>query len=386
MQIIAETASDIEALALKMGQQQFDFVSLHGNCNLQIAREAPAALQQAKRIHGATSCHGIMSNSGANNGLGAFAICDPKGAYGTGMAAFEQSVASAAQSATKRALVDAKRIGEQPALVWVSATPGNEEQVIAGIEAVIGKDAAPIIGGSAADNDVSGDWSVFSMDEMAASGVVVSVLFPSVPISFAYQNGYSPTDRSGVVTAAEGRKIREIDGRPALDVYREWTGGAVTAVEHGAGSRPILSESTFWPLGREVSRFGDVPLYLLAHPSVAHDDSSIDLFANVSEGETLTQMNGTAHSLIERAGRVASLACASGRIEKSDVAGALMVYCGGCMLSVRDKIDEVAAGVADALDGAPFLGTFTFGEQGSLLQAGNRHGNLMISCIVFGVE
>ncbi|MEO1748106.1 MAG: FIST C-terminal domain-containing protein, partial [Pseudomonadota bacterium] len=117
-----------------------------------------------------------------------------------------------------------------------------------------------------------------------------------------------------------------------------------------------------------------------------HEDRSIDLFADVSEGEVLTQMNGTAQSLIERAGRVATLACASGRISKNEVVGALMVYCGGCMLSVQDNIGEVAAGVDDALDGAPFLGTFTFGEQGSLLQAGNRHGNLMISCIVFGSE
>ncbi|MEO1749624.1 MAG: FIST N-terminal domain-containing protein, partial [Pseudomonadota bacterium] len=285
MQIVTETAPDLDELASKLGTRRFDFVSLHGNCDLLIAQQLPTTFAMAERIHGATSCQGVMSNKGADAGIGVFAISDPNGAYGTGMATFDQPVALAAQRATEKALADANRIGEQPAIVWVSATPGNEEQVIAGIEAVIGKDTAPIIGGSAADNDVSGRWHVFAKEEKTSSGVIVSVLFPSVAISFAYQNGYSPTDLSGVVTSAEGRKINEIDGRPALDVYREWTGGAVTAVEHGAGSRPILSESTFWPLGREVSRFGDVPLYLLAHPSVAHEDRSIDLFADVSEGK-----------------------------------------------------------------------------------------------------
>jgi hypothetical protein len=53
------------------------------------------------------------------------------------------------------------------------------------------------------------------------------------------------------------------------------------------------------------------------------------------------------------------------------------------MLSVRERLDEVVAGVNASLDGAPFLGAFTFGEQGALLKAGNRHGNLMISCIIF---
>ena len=95
-------------------------------------------------------------------------------------------------------------------------------------------------------------------------------------------------------------------------------------------------------------------------------------------------MTGTQNSLVERAGRVASLARAAGRMEDGPVAGALMVYCGGCMLSVQDRLHEVVEGVSTALGGAPFLGTFTFGEQGAILGAGNRHGNLMISCIVFG--
>ena len=54
------------------------------------------------------------------------------------------------------------------------------------------------------------------------------------------------------------------------------------------------------------------------------------------------------------------------------------------MLSVQDQLDEVVSGVNLELDRAPFLGAFTFGEQGNLIRGGNRHGNLMISCIIFG--
>ncbi|MEO1702311.1 MAG: FIST N-terminal domain-containing protein [Pseudomonadota bacterium] len=383
MEIIVKTGESMAELAERLGDRHFDFLSLHGRCDLNLHQDLSNILH-ANNIHGATSCLGVMANAGGTDGVGAFAISDPEGAYGTGFAHFDMPVAKAAEEATKRAMANAGRIGEQPALVWVSATPGHEEQVITGIEAVIGRDAAPIIGGSAADNSVEGNWYVMSKTEMAASGVVVSVLFPSVQVSFAYQNGYSPTHHSGVVSSAEGRTIKRIDGRLALDVYHEWTGGAVAPLDTDETSRPILSESTFWPLGREVSRLGDVPLYLLAHPAVANQDKSIELFADVYEGETITQMNGTERSLIERAGRVASLACASGSLPQNEVAGALMVYCGGCMLSVRDEIDQVASGVTQALAGAPFLGTFTFGEQGALLRAGNRHGNLMISCVVFG--
>jgi hypothetical protein len=230
---------------------------------------------------------------------------------------------------------------------------------------------------------VTGDWFVFGQDGQTSDGVVVSVLFPSRRVSFAYRNGYSPTACNGVVTRASGRTIHEIDGMPAFDVYSAWTDGAVSRPGPGETEVAILSQSTFWPLGREVTQLGEVPFYLLAHPAVARDDGSIDLFATVETGEELTLMTGSADSLTARAGRVASLARAAGRLDAAPISGALMIYCGGCMLSVSDRLDEIVEGVNAALDGAPFLGAFTFGEQGALVRAGNRHGNLMISCIVF---
>jgi hypothetical protein len=230
---------------------------------------------------------------------------------------------------------------------------------------------------------VQGNWFVFDARDTASDGVIVSVLFPSGKVSFAYQNGYAPTAHRGRVTSAEGRTLREIDNRPAMDVFAEWTNGAVTVPAEAQGTVAILSDSTLHPLGREVTHVGGVPYFLLAHPAGARANGEIDLFALVEEGEVLTQMTGTTQGLTRRAGRVADLALMAGRIEAQDVKGALMIYCGGCMLTVRDQLDQVAAGVNDVLGGAPFLGAFTFGEQGAIVGAGNRHGNLMISCIVF---
>ncbi|MGR3513183.1 MAG: FIST signal transduction protein [Paracoccaceae bacterium] len=359
-----------------------DFVAAHGNV---LADLSGLQLNQLKgQLHGASSCLGAMTQIGVTEGVGFFVVQDPHGAYGTSTEAFASDPAASARSATLSALRRAERIGETPDLVWVSSTPGFEEDVLRGVEAVVGPDVA-IIGGSAADNSVSGDWFVFDKSHTHVAGVVVSVMFPSQSVSFAYHNGYAPTDCRGTVTRVEGRRVSEIDNRPALEVYKEWTGHAAGIVVPEEASQSILSQSTLWPLGRKVADMDRVSTYLLAHPAVAHADGSIDLFASVEAGEVLTQMSGTKASLVDRAGRVATLARTAGRIEaEQPIAGALMVYCGGCMLSVRDRLDEVVEGVSQALDGAPFLGTFTFGEQGQILGAGNRHGNLMISCIVFG--
>lgn len=61
-----------------------------------------------------------------------------------------------------------------------------------------------------------------------------------------------------------------------------------------------------------------------------------------------------------------------------------MIYCGGCMLHVRERMDEVVECVRAAIPGAAFLGAFTFGEQGAIVDNCNRHGNLMISALTFG--
>jgi hypothetical protein len=40
--------------------------------------------------------------------------------------------------------------------------------------------------------------------------------------------------------------------------------------------------------------------------------------------------------------------------------------------------------INNVLEGACFIGTFTFGEQGYLSGVGNVHGNLVNSMIIFG--
>ena len=382
MDIYAISAESLEDLRAQLKATPNDFASVHINCDLDL--EVLDAAFADRNIHGATSCLGAMTQRGAGTPASAFLIHDPTGAYGTAMRSFDgHSAKEAAKAATAEAQDRADRIGERPELVWVSSTPGLEEEVLAGIEAVVGE-GVPIIGGSAADNLVQGNWFVFDGTASMGAGVIVSVLYPSCQVSFAYQNGYSPTEREGVVTSATGRVVHEIDDQPAGQIYSAWTQGGVSCDTEGDTPKAILSDATLWPIGRPITSVGEIPFYLLAHPATAHANGELELFASVAEGEKITLMSGTKQSLVDRAGRVAKLAADTGFIERKDIRGALMIYCGGCMLSVQDELENVVANMVEAVGDAPFLGAFTFGEQGPLVGSGNRHGNLMISCIVFG--
>lgn len=382
----ASTAAAIRAahaaLTSKLGGQP-DWLLVHAAVrhDAELVRTTLVELG-TRTVHGASSCLGIMTEAGADidGGLGLFGVRDHEGSYGVGMAELGDEPTAAAGEALRRAIADAGREGELPALVWISAAPGHEERCIAGIEQVIGS-GVPIVGGSAADDAVAGTWYLLDATTSSGAAVVVSVLYPSTALHSAFGSGYAASEHRGRVSAAAGRTILAIDGRPAAQVYDEWTGGAIRAALHEGGS--VLASTTLFPLARRVGATQGVDYHRLAHPEAVTPAGGLRLFADVEVGDELILMKGSDAALRERAGRVADDVLALARRPSDAIAGALVIFCAGCMLSVREQLDEVVAGLRRSLGATPFLGAFTFGEQGCFLGGENRHGNLMISVTIF---
>lgn len=345
----------------------------------EINRLAPHA-----SIHGGTSCLGVMTEEGFHSnggkGLGLLALSDPEGHYGVGYAKLENDPRKSSTLAVKKALENSQCQGQVPAMIWMTAAPGTEEEVIQGIQDVVGTEV-PITGGSSADNEIAGNWSQFANSTVLRNSVVITVMFPSTNPMFSFHSGYEPTAYSGIVTEATGRVINKIDNKPAAEVYNRWANNIIAdQLPHGGN---ILSTTTLFPLGRAVGDVSGIPYYRLAHPDTVTKNGGLSLFADIQIGDKLVLMSGTKDSLVNRAGRVASASLAEHSTDAQQVSGALVVYCAGCMLAVQDRMNDVVKGVKDALGNKPFLGLFTFGEQGCFVGGENRHSNLMISVLTF---
>lgn len=353
-------------------------------------------------LHGGTSCMGAMTQNGIasenGSGLSIMGIYDPEGGYGVGAVPIGNHPEKAAEFAIHAALEQANRPGEVPEMVLLTAVPGCEEAVLRGIGNIIG-DGVPIAGGSSADNSIKGEWKQFTKHTVLENGVVVTVLFPSTEMMFAFHSGYNSTQTKGIVTKANAhettdhngltadtdkRTLIKIDDRPAAQVYNDWVGGAISDALPNGGN--ILNMTTLHPLGRIAGYIGDIPYYQLVHPETVTADGGLTLFSDINKDDEITLMQGTIDSLISRAGRVALSALESSHAHSAEVAGGLIIYCAGCMLTVQDRLDEVVASFQNALPGIPFMGTFTFGEQGCFLNGKNRHGNLMISVLLFSKD
>ncbi len=332
-----------------------------------------------------SSCLGFADSQGVNittsQSVTVLLIDDPTGHFGIGSAEFIGDIRQQASHALQQAMNAAGKSHELPKLIWTLQAPGQEELVLQGIQDLVGTEV-PIFGGSTADNDVSGAWVQFDGKRLATNRMIFAVFYPSTPLSSYFSSGYFNTPLRGTVTAIDHRVIRSIDHQPAAKVYNEWL--------EQAGSNAlvpgnILMESTLYPLGREVKQSDSLPFYLLSHPAMMNEDGSLTLFSEMAVGEQVWLMQGNKADLVARAGEVVRTAKQSLNFHyNTDVAGAIIVYCAGCMLTVKENLTEVHAAIKAELGDIPFVVTFTFGEQGCFIDGSNRHGNLMISAVLLG--
>ncbi|XYI00212.1 FIST signal transduction protein [Sorangium sp. So ce1128] len=380
----AAFAEAMSALRASLGgEPDHVFLSYTEAYDLDELARATAALPASVRVHGSSSCLSVMTAAGIHGaggpGLALFGIADAQGAYGAAAEPIGESPRAAAACAARRAMEDAGREGKPPALFWLTAPLGVEEQILLGIEDAVGPDV-PVFGGSSAANSLDGVLSQLEHGKAHRGAVLLSALYPSGEIAHAFSSGYTPTEHRGWVTRSEGRRVPEIDGLPAAEVYNRWTDGLFSA-QLGGGS--IAAESSLSPLGRPSGWAGKVPQYLLIHPNAVDKDNALTFGVHINEGDELVLMAGSREGLLGRIQSVAGAALEAAR-PSFQPQGALVIFCAGCMLAVRDDIERVVQGMAAALGPTPFLGTFTFGEQGCFVRGKNQHANLSIAVVLFG--
>jgi hypothetical protein len=309
-----------------------------------------------------------------------FAITDPGGSYGVASCSSADNLRANAGKTALHAIANAGQIGIAPKMIWCFQVPGNEELVLQGIQDVLGT-RIPVFGGSCADNDLSGTWCFSDTENIYNDGFIIAVLYPSVETLGFYSSGYDQTQYSGTVTDVDGRILKTIDNQPAFNVYNQWREnlGLKTLVDGN-----ILADSTMTPLARSLSSDDDIPRLLLSHPAVA-ENGTMTLFSNLNVGDTVYLASGSPEQLIKRADIVVSSLITLAELHGiKTIKGAVIIFCGGCMLSIQSAMQEIKRSITAQLPSTPIIVGFTFGELGTFNDSSSKHGNLMISCEVFG--
>lgn len=256
----------------------------------------------------------------------------------------------------------------------IHSTAGIEEFVLDGIHDACGKDVH-IFGGSAGNDKYLDKPFVFLNNDITNNGVlIIQLLTHSIECSIA-MGGYLPTVHSGIITKASGRSIYEIDDKPAMDVYDEWTEGIFAPYIRRGGILPLTSG--LYPLGHKLDSEPDCGFWLTHPYAVDRAQGTLKLFATIPEHTRVTLMRGSERMLVTRMGVVIDETFKL--VDRSKVVAGLFNYCGGCANVVAESMERVCEQARIAFGDIPFVGLSSLGEQGRLENAQhNYHGNMML--------
>ena len=269
----------------------------------------------------------------------------------------------------KEAISKRKGADKEPDFFFMTASPANEEEYLEGIQDVIGN--IPVFGGSAADNTVEGKWSILNDGEAYSDGLSLAVFYTDGEMKNLYTGAYHETNNVGVITKVrDERTLVEIDHKPALKVYAEWTGKDVESLK----GNNLLTETICAPLGVK-DPIGKVTA--VRHPMFGNDDYSMNIGANLAENTAVIQLSNSPEGILKaNEETIKNL----NNLMTTTPNSYFLVHCGGRRLGLAlSKIeDQIYPEVKKVIPDKEFLMVFTFGEYGTGDHSSNTVGGLSL--------
>ena len=247
------------------------------------------------------------------------------------------------------------------------------------------------MGGNAGDEDYAGRWRQFTRDKFYKEGVVMTAVFTDRKVGWSYECGFGMTNRSGVVTKSDGVDVYEIDNRPALEVYNEWTDGKAYDVvrEPKAAHGGWLVFTAQHPLGKPVnSPHGQVGQLVIkvALNKASLDKKDLPCAAPVEQGSRIWLLSGSWQALLNRAEYGPRKAMEQGGIASGEQAFGVGFFCQGAQpMLPPEELPKFSLLLNEGTGGAPFIGMLTLGEQGPIVPGWkNASANLVQSMVMVG--
>ena len=334
-------------------------------------------------IIGCTSSGGLIVPEGVisspNGFAGILSLNDPDMVIGVAAHEAGRDPRAIGRKVAIEAVENAKTT-RAPAYFCMFASPKEEEEYLMGIQDVIGR--VPMFGGSAADDDVSGNWKIICNDKVITDGVAVAFLYTDNEIVTEFAGGYKETDNMGLITEVKNnRTLVSIDRVSALKKYAHWTNMSPSTLL----GKNLLIASIMKPLGIK-DPLGN--LTVIRHPMFGDDsgtkttsDDTITLGNKVVKGTAIIQLEATQDDLINATGNTLRNLK---RKMYTDPAAYILIHCGGRKFGIGDRIEEVHKQLVREARGIPFITPFTFGEYGYDEHSSNICGGLMLSFTALG--
>lgn len=249
-----------------------------------------------------------------------------------------------------------RRIGEQLAgddlravMVFAPGVSINGSALVDGIAAAIGSEV-PITGGLAGDGGAFQRTYTLGPRGVTDDGIVAIGLYGDrLRFHHGSFGGWEPFGPARQVTRCTGNVLHELDGEPALDVYRRYL---------GEYARDLPASGLLFPfamLGEDHGASGLIRTIL----GIDVENGSLTLAGEIEAGGYLKLMHASTDKLVGGAESAAQAVAA----DSANDCLAVLVSCVGRKLVMGNRVDEEIEAVANVLGSQITLtGFYSYGE------------------------
>jgi hypothetical protein len=257
--------------------------------------------------------------------------------------------------------------------VFPDGRTDNLDNFFAGLEENLPSDQFFPLWGGGANNNIVAYWEPtyqYCDDEIVSDGVSYALLSGEAQAVWAISHSLIPIGGERIVTRSQGNVIYEIDGKPAVDVLKEYLPEGALADDRDWMRYAISLALCF----RAPSYMKDEEYIVRGVPAVNLTDGSIIVQTEVEEGTSIWFSSRDKEKLATGLDRMATQIKEQLGGEKPKLV--LQFECatrGKMMLRDQEKL-HLLKRFRQSLDpDAPWAGFYTWGEIGTVEEHNDRH-------------
>ena len=225
----------------------------------------------------------------------------------------------------------------------------NGTDLVKGMAEGLGSEVS-LTGGLAGDGSHFARTVIIEPDGNIASETVAAIGFygENLTIGFGSRGGWDSFGLDRRVTRSKENILFEIDGQPALDLYKSFLGDK---------AKELPASGLLFPLSMRDSE--DRAPVVRTILGINEDEKSLTFAGDIPEGSFVRLMKANNDRLINGAEEAAQ-AASEGLKNSPDFA--ILVSCVGRKLVLKQMVEEEVESVSDVLDSPVITGFYSYGE------------------------
>lgn len=239
----------------------------------------------------------------------------------------------------------------------------SDGQLVNGTDLVAGI-ADQLPDGILATGGLAGDGVDFQQTKVwrngeISEGLVLLVGFygDALKVGHGHLGGWKAFGANRVITTSNANVLYEIDGRPALELYKSFL---------GKYADELPASALLFPLALTTSDEEESVVRTIL--SVNEEDNSMTFAGNMPEGANCQLMRANYENLVDGAHSAAEMALT--KMTDMKAQAAILISCVGRRLVLDQRTEEELEVVSDVLGHCPMTGFYSYGEISPLITLG----------------